>query len=88
MEAGELARLPPSSKSKIRFKSLDLVRPTSNRTPATLSKYHFKHWDFLKCLLLLQEPRMTQHPSNLVPIYFHKKFTLRHMWRPTIFVFL
>lgn len=51
--------LPPNSNSKTRFKSLDLGRPTSNRTPLTLSKYHFKYWDFLKCLLLLQEPRMT-----------------------------
>lgn len=56
----------------IRLKSLDLLRPSSNRTPLCWS-INFKHWDFLKCLLPHQEPWMMQPPSKILPIYFHKR---------------
>lgn len=65
--------LLPNINSMIRLKSLDLLRSTSNKTPLTLSKYHLKYRDFLKCPLPHQEPRMMQPPSKFLPIYYHKR---------------
>lgn len=65
--------LCPNNHSMIRFKPLDLLRPTSNKTPPTWSKYHFKSRSFLKCLLPPQQPRMVQPPPKFLPIYYHKR---------------
>lgn len=74
MEAGGVSLFPcPDIHPTIRFKPLDLLRPTSNRTPLTCSKYQFKSRSFLKCLLPPQQPRMVQPPPKSLPIYYYKR---------------
>lgn len=74
MRAGGVWPFPcPDIHPTIRFKPLDLLRPTSNRTPLTRSKYRFKSRSFLKCLLRPQHPSMVQPPPKFLPIYYHKR---------------
>lgn len=72
----------PDIHSIIRFKPLDLLRPTSKKTPPTCSKYHFKSRSFLKCLLPLQQPRMVQPPPKFLPIYYHKRLPWNTLGKP------
>lgn len=74
LHEGRSSTIPcPDIHSTIRFKPLDLLRPTSNRTPLTCSKYRFESRSFLKCLLPPQQPRMVQPPPKFLPIYYHKR---------------
>lgn len=83
MRAGAVWLFPcPDIHSIIRFKPLDLLRPASNKTPPTCSKYHFKSRSFLKCLLPLQQPRMVQPPPKFLPIYCHKRLPWNTLGKP------